>query len=217
MKNIIANNNAENQKKETQSSEKPSEKTRTEFGFERTVCSCEECIDHCKYLPGYLIPADLERIARFLGFRNIVTFAIEHLLASSGATVMQAGRIFRIPTLVPRRKADGTCVFLDENNRCRIHAVSPFGCSFFDSHQSGEEADMRSGFGLYEIARLWSNPNIHSYTIIWKILNGAGSRAVPAHIARQRMETEKNSNQTFLSSPSCTETRKVKEEAANKE
>jgi hypothetical protein len=35
---------------------------RTEFGFTRTVCACDRCIRYCQHLPGYLIPADLERI-----------------------------------------------------------------------------------------------------------------------------------------------------------
>ncbi len=116
MKNITANNTADNQQIETH----PSEKTRREFGFDRTVCSCEECVNNCRYIPGYLIPADLERIARFLGVRNTVTFAIENLLASPGATVMKEGRLFQIPTLVPRRKDDGSCLFLDKNNLCRF-------------------------------------------------------------------------------------------------
>lgn len=191
MKHMIANNNADNQTTTYSGADNQTKETRTEFGFERTTCSCESCVNHCKHLPGYLIPADIERIAQFLGNKNIVAFAIENLLASSGATVMKAGRLFQIPTLVPRRKEDGSCVFLSENNLCNIHAVSPFGCSFFDSHQSGEEANMRSSRGLCEIARCWANPNIHAYTIIWKILNGAGLRAVPAHIARQRMEAER--------------------------
>jgi hypothetical protein len=35
---------------------------RKEFGFVRTVCACGECTINCHFIPGYLIPADLERI-----------------------------------------------------------------------------------------------------------------------------------------------------------
>jgi hypothetical protein len=35
---------------------------RTEFGYPRTVCSCRECSEYCHHLPGYLVPADLERL-----------------------------------------------------------------------------------------------------------------------------------------------------------
>lgn len=163
-------------------------KARSEFGYERTVCSCAECVNNCRHIPGYLIPADVERMARGLSFTNFVEFAFRYLLASPGATVMQAGRVFQIPTLVPRRKEDGSCIFLDEQNRCRIHEVSPYGCAFFDVHQSDAEAQRRSGRGLQEIAGRWAvSPNTHAYTVIWKLLNATGLCAVPAHVARQRM------------------------------
>lgn len=161
---------------------------RSEFGYERTVCACVECVNNCRHIPGYLIPADIERVARHLGFTNLLEFAFTYLLASSGATVMQAGHVFQIPTLVARRKEDGSCVFLDDNDRCRIHEVSPYGCAFFDVHQSNAEAQRRSGRGLQEIAGRWAvSPNTHAYTVIWKLLNAAGLRAVSAHVARRRM------------------------------
>lgn len=161
---------------------------RHEFGFERTECACAECAMNCRFIPGYLVPADLERICRALGYSNVITFALENLDASPGATVMQSGRVFQIQTLVPRRKEDGSCIFLDEQNRCRIHDVSPYGCAFFDAHQSHAESQRRSGRGLQEIARHWAvRPNSHAYTVIWKLLYATGFRAVPAHIARRRM------------------------------
>lgn len=161
---------------------------RAEFGYERTVCACIECVNNCRYIPGYLIPADVEHIALYLGFTNLVEFGFRYLLASPGATVMQAGRVFQIPTLVPRRKEDGSCIFLDEHDRCRIHEVSPYGCAFFDVHQPDAEAQRRSGRGLQEIAGRWAlSPNTHAYTVIWKLLFAAGMRAVPGHVARRWM------------------------------
>lgn len=80
-------------------------------------------------------------------------FAERYLLASSGATVYQRGLgKFQIPTLVPARQEDGhTCIFLDENKRCKVHAVAPFGCAFFDAHMSDEEANRISSQGLQAI------------------------------------------------------------------
>jgi len=102
----------------------------------------------CRFIPSYLAPADVERMARHLGYVNIGEFAFENLLASVGATVMNAeGRVFQIPTLVPQRKADSPCKFLDAAGRCSIHAVSPYGCAMFDAHQLSEEADRRSSRG----------------------------------------------------------------------
>lgn len=162
---------------------------RTEFGFERTECACSDCALNCKHLPGYLVPADVERIARHLEYRNLGYFAFDNLLASPGATVMNVeGHVFQIPTLVPQRKADGSCVFLDANDRCTIHPVSPYGCSFFDAHQPDGEANRRSGRGLQEVAREWTASSRSAYAVLWKLLFEAGLRAVPPHVARARMK-----------------------------
>lgn len=166
--------------------------TRAEFGFARTECACHECQQHCRAIPGYLVPDDIERISHHLNYTNIGEFAYDYLLASPGATVMgTGGRIFQIPTLVPRRKEeDNSCAFLDAENRCSIHAVSPFGCSHFDCRQSHEEANRRSSRGLQEIARHWAAATTNSYTVLWRLLYAAGRRAIPPHIARRQMPLE---------------------------
>lgn len=162
---------------------------RAEFGFERSVCACHECTANCKFIPGYLVPADIERIRHALGYSNVVTFALENLAASPGATVMNSeGRVFQIPTLVPQRRADGSCKFLDGQNRCAIHAVSPFGCAFFDAHQSADEANRKSGRGLQEVAGQWVAGRASLYAMLWRLLYSAGRRAIPPQVARRRME-----------------------------
>jgi hypothetical protein len=35
--------------------------------FDRTICDCSACCEHCLSCPGYLIPGDIERIAKHLG------------------------------------------------------------------------------------------------------------------------------------------------------
>ena len=160
--------------------------TRTEMGFTRTECACAECALNCHYIPGYLIPADLEAIAGRLGFTNLVNFAMENLLASPGATVIVDGKMSQIPTLVPNRRPDGACQFLDQNNRCSIHAVSPYGCAFFDCHQSRREADTRSCRGLQAIAQEWTAGGL--YARIWIILHAAGLQAQSPITARARLK-----------------------------
>ena len=142
---------------------------RITFGFARTTCACEECVLNCRFIPGYLLPADLGAIASHLGYENLLTFALENLLASPGATVMAQGQILQIPTLVPQRQPNGACKFLTAENRCAIHAVSPYGCSHFDVHQSHTEADTRSLAGLQAIAREWKTGGL--YARLWTILH----------------------------------------------
>ncbi|MGE0885430.1 MAG: YkgJ family cysteine cluster protein [Blastocatellales bacterium] len=159
---------------------------RIEFGFGRTKCACLECAINCRFIPGYLIPADLERIAKHLGCENLIEFALENLLASPGATVVDRGRMRQIPTLVPARRSDGACKFLDANNRCKIHEVSPFGCAFFDAHQSKAESDYRSGSGLVQIDRAWQEGNL--YARLWLLLEALGKVGPSPVAARARLQ-----------------------------
>lgn len=155
---------------------------RTTFGFNRTECACAECALNCRFIPGYLIPTDLAGIAEQLGYENLLTFALENLLASPGATVMANGELFQIPTLVPARQANGACKFLTADNRCAIHAVSPYGCSHFDVHQSKAEADERSLTGLRAIAQEWRAGSM--YTQLWTILHAMRRNAPSPQQAR---------------------------------
>ncbi len=115
--------------------------------FERTVCACTECVACCKQQPGFLIPGDIQRIAEFLGAP-----VQEFLWASPGAKAMdtRTGRVFSIPTITPRMK-DGRCAFLDENDRCKIHPVAPFGCAYADTHMSLEHGQRISVWAMREV------------------------------------------------------------------
>jgi Fe-S-cluster containining protein len=157
--------------------------TKTTFGFHRTECACTECVLNCYHIPGYLIPTDLAAIAAELGYQNLLTFAQASLLASPGATVMANGELFQIPTLVPARQANGACKFLTADNRCAIHAVSPYGCSHFDVHQSKAEADEKSIAGLKAIAWAWRTGGL--YARLWMILQ-AMNRTAPNPLEQKR-------------------------------
>jgi hypothetical protein len=159
---------------------------RLEFGFCRTRCACPECTRNCQHIPGYLVPADLERLHRHLApDQDLLPWARRHLLASPGAVVLSRGRAFRVPTLVPARRPDGACVFLTRAGRCAIHAVSPFGCAFFDAHLPHAEADRRGKRGLQAVAEAWSAPGL--YAQVWLALAGDGLVAPPPEVARQQL------------------------------
>jgi Fe-S-cluster containining protein len=117
--------------------------TRASMPFARTTCACAECVQCCKEQPGSLVPGDLEAIAAHLG--ESVAEAKAHFWASPGALVMDTGtgRQFRVGTITPKRERK-RCVFLGEDDRCRVHPVAPAGCAYFDTHQSAREAQPRS-------------------------------------------------------------------------
>jgi len=159
---------------------------RTAFGFARTECACAECVRNCQHMPGYLIPEDLPTMAAALGYDDWYQFARENLAASVGATVLTSeGQVCQIPTLVPQRQASGACKFLSAEGRCTLHAISPFGCSFFDCQQSKAEADARSVRGLQQIAQDWAMRGMYAH--LWLFLDAHGIRAVPPLEAKARL------------------------------
>lgn len=110
--------------------------------FQRTSCACKACSACCKRQAGPLANGDFERIAEFLGETH--EEAKKHFWASPGALVkLDDGRTIRVGTITPRMRR-GRCVFLDENDQCKIHAVAPFGCAYFDTHMSNVTAQPRS-------------------------------------------------------------------------
>jgi len=121
--------------------------------FVRTTCDCKTCVRCCKDQPGPLIPGDFERIAEHLG--ETPEEAKEHFWASPGALVKDSatGQVIRVGTITPKRvktERGRRCVFLDENDRCRVHGVAPFGCAYFDTHMSNETAHKR---GIWAVLR----------------------------------------------------------------
>lgn len=122
--------------------------------FERTTCACADCAACCKSQPGPLIPGDAERMAAHLGIT--LDEVKQFLWASPGALVRRGDQTFSIKTITPRL-VKGRCVFLDENDRCKIHPVAPFGCAYSDVHQSRPEAMKRSMWGH------WMIENSHEY------------------------------------------------------
>lgn len=157
---------------------------RSEFGFPRTTCACNACVNNCRNLPGMLIPSDIPRIARHLGFTDVMEFARDNLLASPGALVQIDDQQVRIPTIVPQRTLDGSCKFL-QNDRCTIHPVSPFGCAFFSEHEPRSTGDHKSKLGLVQIMR--DHRSNGRYSRIWSMLDSLDLRAPDPRILRRRM------------------------------
>jgi hypothetical protein len=109
---------------------------RTEYGFSRTACACAFCQAPCRHVPACLDPADLPRLCP--QGRELFAWAEEHLRARVGRPV---------PTLVPLRGPDGACNWYF-NGRCAVHADAPYGCAFFDTHQSADEIEQRYAASL---------------------------------------------------------------------
>lgn len=117
---------------------------RTDLGFARTVCDCADCSEFCHWMPGFLLPDDLTRLAGTSEWRLLSKWALQHLLASQGSLALWMGKQFRVPTIVPARQENGCVCHWLADGRCSVHADAPFGCAFFDTHQEYDEGMIRS-------------------------------------------------------------------------
>lgn len=97
-----------------------------------------------------LVPGDAERIAAHLG---VPVAEVERALVASPGCIVgdtRTQQMYRIGTVTPRR-VDGACVFLSADLRCRVHAVAPFGCAYYDTHMSAEDGEARTLWALRQI------------------------------------------------------------------
>lgn len=153
---------------------------RTEFGYPRTECACQDCHKNCRFMPGFLIPADLIRMIP--KDADAMKWAATYLLASPGAIAMQDGVLFRIGTLVPAVKPDGSCIHLSPEGSCLIHEIAPFGCAFFDC---GPERGKLSTQGLLAVMQAWKEKAL--YSRIWEFLWDIDRRQQGPEVLRSRM------------------------------
>jgi hypothetical protein len=130
-------------------------------------------------MPGFLIPSDLTRMIPH--GTDPIEYGMQHLLASPGAIAVKHGIEFRIPTLVPATKHDGSCKHLNGRS-CGIWEVSPFGCAFFDC---GPERGELSRQGLMAVMQAWQKPSL--YQDVWNVLWEAGKRQHGPEVLRKLM------------------------------
>lgn len=146
-------------------------------GFDRTRCGCEMCRIPCKHVPGALDPEDLPRMCP--ENHDIFSWAEEHLRALTNKPY---------PTLVPARQANGSCHW-HFDGLCAVHDVSPFGCAFFDSHMSYEEAEKRREATI--ASRLKDKDKKGLYYQVWQHLCRLGKIGRPGNRAGMRAEGQK--------------------------
>lgn len=86
--------------------------------YVETVCSCEKCVNMCKYTrPCWGTPEEFERIIDAGYGRKLMLdwwIASPNIYFLSGAIIGYEGQ--RAPP-IPM----GQCAFLDKNNRCELH------------------------------------------------------------------------------------------------
>ena len=102
-------------------------------------CTCSRCVGACERTPGIFKPGEAEKAAALIGkpLSEMIgnEIVIDYWIGREGGNVLY----YR-----PRKEGDetdadglvsfgsafeqGRCAFLDDSNRCRIHAAKPFEC-----------------------------------------------------------------------------------------
>ena len=164
--------------------------------YDRTECACRKCTLPCLHMPGALIPEDLMPMMEAClpgrdawrvnnDWTAMECWAATYLQASEGGKVLVRGNIIKIPTIVPRAGLAG-CMFLDLDNRCSLHEVSPFGCSHFSVCTDSPTWQRRSMAYQQRVLWEWENNPDGLYVQLWLFLEEIGNVAEPTADRRGR-------------------------------
>lgn len=157
--------------------------------YERSYCDCRKCLAACRHMPGMLSPLDVDRISDYMRVPDDdwTEWFRDHFVASEGAVVVRKGTLERIGTITPAQREDGSCVFLNDDGRCSIHPVAPFGCAQFDVCAGPEESDDHDAKSSACLQAIVQSPD---YGLLWLELCDKGRLAPPLKERRQNLQAE---------------------------
>ena len=97
-------------------------------------CTCKKCVNACKISPGWFAPGEAEKAAELLGM-PFKEFRQKYIIIDywvDGANVYAPRKLGVDEDLDLASYGYGfteaRCTFLDENDRCKIHAAKPMEC-----------------------------------------------------------------------------------------
>ncbi len=129
-----------------------------------------------------MVPSDLDRLIP--PGEDPFAWAEQHLLASPGLQIKTPQFSLSIPSLVPRRQANGHCHWL-QDGRCAVHENSPFGCAFLSQcRQSNAEAQRITNAGPESRAKAFADGAL--YARLWQHLWDTGLRELTSAQGRSR-------------------------------
>ncbi len=93
---------------------------------------CRKCGGCCSHGTGFLVPEDIQRVAKFL---NITGDKLKELY-------LDENDMFNTSAWKPRtiKKPFGPCVFFDKKEGCTIHVAKPFQCMITNCGPYSEQA-----------------------------------------------------------------------------
>ena len=121
-------------------------------------CSCSECQNACKHMPGRFLPAEAEKAAEHLGL-TLKEFFDKSLGVNwwEADSEIKEDTFFLAPAITTMNPGSeypgnpgGQCVFF-KGGKCSIHAVKPFECREYQHDDPNPMIQERSK----EIAKAW--------------------------------------------------------------
>ncbi len=146
---------------------------------EDMACSCEKCVECCTRTPGWFAPGEAEKAAKHMNL-TMEAFINKYLVRDYWCGDLtdkdhgDEGFSGDVYVWAPRKDGQkfypgdpktatwgsafdhGRCVFLDENDRCKIHAVKPKECRLsFGCDSKRDQASKGEPGHRQEIAKEW--------------------------------------------------------------
>lgn len=98
--------------------------------------SCKKCGHCCSHGSGALADDDLKKIAKFLK-------TTEKELKKTCLDEVERFNTKRLrPIIIKKGKPYGRCIFLDENEGCKINSVKPLECKVGNCSEHGEQLSL---------------------------------------------------------------------------
>lgn len=107
---------------------------RDKMKFEESpACSCDECVARCGRRPGWFLPGEAEKAAKYLNLSMYEFFkkylVIDYWTGEKDIEILSPGSMAEHGTLASFGFAfSAFCIFLTKDKKCMIHPVKPFEC-----------------------------------------------------------------------------------------
>lgn len=110
-------------------------------------CSCDQCVTSCFHKPGWFLPGEAELAAELLDmdlqeffneYLGVDWMGLSHDWDEDTFILAPSHRNMKAGNMYPAQP-EGQCIFLTDDNRCRIHEAKPFQCfSFLHNEDTGD-------------------------------------------------------------------------------
>ena len=122
---------------------------------EQQSCTCSVCSGACSYKPGWFLPGEAEKAAKFMKM-SFQKFFKEYLAVDWWNGPEYGQETFLLTPAIVGHPAGGeypsmptgVCVFF-QDNRCVIHAAKPFECQMYWHGETGAKTRHK------EVAEAW--------------------------------------------------------------